>query len=1082
MTEQRSSALRTILFTDLVNSTELMQSAGDEDAQRIFKAHYQLLRDAVSANGGSEVKSLGDGLMVAFASAADAVRCAIMVQQASLRRVGGERLAVRVGINAGEPMSEGDDYFGTPVVVARRLCDRAGPGQILCSAVIESLLAGRQAFSFHDLGPLELKGIAAPVEAREVGYETDRAGVLLTRTPFVGRGKEMARLRAKLDDARAGHGGLVMLVGEPGIGKSRTIEEFAEQARAGGAQVLTGRCFEGEWAPPYAPFVEAIAGYAKDADPDALRADLGYGASPVARLVPSLHERIPDIGEPVPLNPDEERFRLLDAVSQFIIATSARAPVVLVLDDLHWADGGTIAMLRHVARFLPGQRTLALGAYRDVELDRRHPLADALADLRREAEYERIIVKGLDEGDIRALLTDIAEQDVPDAFVQAISAETDGNPFFIREILIHLAEEGKIYQQDGRWTANVSIAEMGIPEGVRQVIGRRLSRLSENANRLLTAASGFNGPFRVDLLADAAGLAEADALDAIDAALEAQLVQPASGDAESYDFAHALIRHTLYAELSPSRQVRLHRQIAEAMERLYGDRVMEHAPELAYQYHRSADLPGAKRGADYAVAAADRAELLPAWDEVAAFSRMAIDLLPEADTRRAQAAGRLGLALAWSTGSDEAARACAEAADLIAKAKGTDSAADYLAEAVPALDAANWTAAIDLSARGMAMIGSRRDATWAELAWVDAFRRDAEDPDYVGIPLLTEERRQIMHVLEQAPDSWAALSSQIIFQDVRNREDAMALAAEVRPSKLDDLRRGLLLAFSTGEYRSARELLQRWAERAQRQGDVANAVSSWGNVARCCYALGELEEGDASFARCEALASRLMATSRAGGFMSLARAVGGLVRGEFESVLAEFGTQATEPRPDQLWAAGPYRAAGAAVLAINGHADAAMGLLGAVLPALERGEGAFVNYTAMACSAASALWATERTDYLDVIERNLRRKVVEPDFRYPEVDGRSSLARLCAVSGRFDEASEWFARARAVLEEQGARPLRAIADHDEALMYVRRGADGDRERALPLLDAALAQFREIGMTGWVRRGEDLRKRLLEGLT
>src|SRR5256712_1382767 len=398
-----------------------MQRAGDEDAQRIFKAHYQVLRDAVSANGGSEVKSLGDGLMVAFGSAADAVRCAVMMQQASRRRAGGERLAVKVGINAGEAMSEGDDYFGTPVVVARRLCDQAQPGQILCSAVIESLLAGRQAFSFHDLGPLELKGISGAVETREVAYETDRAGVFVTRTPFVGRVKEMARLRAKFDEARAGHGGLVMLVGEPGIGKSRTIEEFAEHAGAGGALVLAGRCFEGEWAPPYAPFGEAIAGYAKDAAPDALRADLGYGAPPVARLVPSLRERLPDIAEPVPLNPDEERFRLLDAVSQFIIATSARAPVVLVIDDLHWADGGTIAMLRHVARFLSGHRTLVLGAYRDVELDRQHPLADALAALRREAEYERILVKGLDEGDIRALLTDIAEQDVPDAIVLQIS-------------------------------------------------------------------------------------------------------------------------------------------------------------------------------------------------------------------------------------------------------------------------------------------------------------------------------------------------------------------------------------------------------------------------------------------------------------------------------------------------------------------------------------------------------------------------------------------------------------------------------------------------------------------------------------
>jgi len=1080
MTERRSSALTTIVFTDLVNSTQLMQRAGDEDAQRIFKAHYQLLRDAVSANGGSEVKSLGDGLMVAFASAADAVRCAIMVQQASRRGTGGERLAVKVGINAGEAMSEGEDYFGTPVVVARRLCDRAGPGQILCSAVIESLLAGRQAFSFHDLGILELKGISVPVETREVAYETDRAGVVVTRTPFVGRGKEMARLRAKLDEARAGHGSLVMLVGEPGIGKSRTIEEFAEQARSGGALVLTGRCFEGEWAPPYAPFAEAIAGYAEDAAPDALRADLGYSAPPVARLVPSLRERLPGIEEPVRLNPHEERFRLLDAVSQFIIATSARAPVVVVLDDLHWADQGTIAMLRHVARFLPGQRTLMLGAYRDVELDRQHPLADALAALRREAEYDRILVKGLDEGDVRRLLTDIAEHDVPDAFVQAITAETDGNPFFIREVLIHLADEGKIYQQDGRWTSKVSIAEMGIPEGVRQVIGRRLSRLPENSNRLLSAASGFNGPFRVGLAGDAAGLDEADALDAIDAALEAQVVQPA-GDAESYDFAHALIRHTLYGELSPSRQVRLHRQIAEAMERLYGDRAMEHAAELAYQYHRSAGLPGTDRGVDYAMAAADQAERLPAWDRVAVFSQMALDLLPEADARRAQAAGRLGMALAFSTGSDEAARACAKAADLLANVQGLDSAADYLAEAVTALWSANAPAAWDLAARGLAIIGSRRDATWATLAWTDAFRRDAEDPDYVGLPLLTEERRQIMRVFEQSPDSYAAISPQIFFQDVRNRQDAIAQAAEARGGRFDDLRRTLLLIFSAGDYRSAREPLQQWAEGAEREGDIGGAVAQWANAARCCYVLGELEEGDAALARCEALASRLMATSTAGILALAARFTGGFVRGEFESFLAEFGTRAAQPRPEERWVAAPLRAAGAALMAMNGYRDAAISLLATVIPALERGEGAFVNYTLMACVAADALWAADRTDYLDVIERNLREKVVEPDFRYVVVDGRLSLARLCALSGRLEEAAEWFTRAREVLEEQGTRPLRAIADHDEALMFIRRGAHGDRERALPLLDAALAQFREIGMTGWLRRGEELRDQLLEGL-
>jgi tetratricopeptide (TPR) repeat protein len=292
---------------------------------------------------------------------------------------------------------------------------------------------------------------------------------------------------------------------------------------------------------------------------------------------------------------------------------------------------------------------------------------------------------------------------------------------------------------------------------------------------------------------------------------------------------------------------------------------------------------------------------------------------------------------------------------------------------------------------------------------------------------------------------------------------------------VDDLHRAWLLMQWVGDYRTAKEVYRQSAERAEREGDIGFAVSAWANVPRCCYALGELAEGDAALARCEALAPRLTGTSVLSALA--ARAAAGLVRGEFESLLAEFGARVTQPRLEERWAAGPLRAAGAAVMAFAGHTDAAISLLATVIPALERAEGSFANYTGMACCAADTLWAAERTDYLEVIERNLREKVVEPDFRYGAVDGRLSLARLCALSGRFEEAAEWFAGARAVLEEQGARPLRAVADYDEALMYARRAADGDRERALPLLDAALAQFREIGMTGWVRRGEDLRKQV-----
>jgi class 3 adenylate cyclase len=320
-------SISTILFTDVVDSTVLMQRLGDERAQRVFERHHRMLVDTLAASGGEELQWLGDGQMAAFASPADAVRCAVAMQQGAVRSIDGERLRIRVGLNVGEIMQgAGGGYFGTPVVTARRLCDAAQAGQILCGSTVAGLLAGRRAFRFRDLGPQALKGLADPVGVAEVEYDAEEPTAFLAATPFVGRDEEMARIAGLLHRAQAGEGALVMVVGEPGIGKTRMAEELAELARGEGTRVLAGRCYEGEWAPPYGLFVEAIETYARAVTPEELRRDLGPGAPPVARLVPSLRERLPDIAEPIPLQADEERFRLLDAVSQFLIARRSVPP------------------------------------------------------------------------------------------------------------------------------------------------------------------------------------------------------------------------------------------------------------------------------------------------------------------------------------------------------------------------------------------------------------------------------------------------------------------------------------------------------------------------------------------------------------------------------------------------------------------------------------------------------------------------------------------------------------------------------------------------------------------------------------
>ncbi|HKN01781.1 MAG TPA: AAA family ATPase [Candidatus Binataceae bacterium] len=1054
----------TLMFTDLVNSTELLHRAGDETAQRIFTAHHKLLSDAVAAHGGHEVKWLGDGLMVAFPSAAEAVRCAIAMQQGARRPTAGERLSLRVGLHVGDALEKESDYFGTAVVVARRLCERATSGQILCSALVAGLLAGRNAFDFKELGVKELKGLATPVAFCEVLYQSEDPAAMLSHTPFVGRASQVDRLKQKLAEVRAGRGALVMLVGEPGIGKTRTLEEFAELARNEHATVLWGRCYEGEWAPPFGPFSEAIAEYAHSAEPETLKRELGNGGLPLARLVPALRERLPELGEPVPLAPEEERFRLLDAVAQLLIAVSARAPLVLVLDDLHWADRGTIAMIRHVARFVARNRIMMLGAYRDVELDRQHPLAEALGALRREAPYERIPLKGLEQREVGELLATMAEHDVPEALVAAISAETDGNPFFIRELILHLVEEKKIFRQEGRWTSNLAVAEMGIPEGVRQVIGRRLSRLSEEANRLLAAASAFNGSFRFDIAASVIGLDETQALGALDEALAAQLLRSAA-EAESYDFTHALIRHTLYAEMNPSRQVRLHRQIAEAMERAWANRVREHAAEVAYHFSRSSALEGAERGAEYAIAAADNAEAAYAQDEVVSFIRITLDLLPKDDERRPRLVARMGLALTWSLKLDEALIKVCEAAPLIAAAEGDDAAAAYMAEAADTMRNAGFTRGSWEVAKQGLRYAHKDDAAALMLTVIDIQREQSEDPNNPGMlvgstPHFEELRSRFQNIQVQPR---YLMSARGTLKLPESRQEALARYPDGEA----------ILTFFAGEYRRTPPMWENRAAEAERQGAIANAILAWATAACCRNGLGELAAARAAYDRARALATRLPGPSiQAANLLAAADEIC-LARDE----RWEASLKALRPDWEQVienkWFLAVNRAAIARIYAHLGRVEPALALLAKAIPAIELVTRGDSNYPRMICDAAATLWMLGRTDYIEVIERNLRQKVIAPDWRCPMHDARLSLARLCALQGRHDEAAEWFAKSRAVLEEQGQRPLLAIADFDEAWMYIRRNAPGDKERARPLLDAAMAQFKSIGMTGWLRRAEGL---------
>jgi predicted ATPase len=408
---------------------------------------------------------------------------------------------------------------------------------------------------------------------------------------FVGREPELRVLGERLERALAGTGGLVLVAGEAGIGKTRMLGEFALTARERGALTLWGSSFEGDWHPPYGPWLEVLEDAVRSLDADRLRQALGRGAPVLARLLPELGPALGDLPEVASLSPEEERFRLFDAVAQFLVAVARRSPVVLVLDDLHWTDRDSLQLLAYCGRFVGRGGLLLAGAYRDAPLDFGHPLVDTLAVLCRQAGYEHLGLGGLSRGEVADYLARTTRQPPPEALARAIHAETGGNPFYVRELWRHLVDERVAVQQHGRWVLTAGLGGAGVPQGVRHVVARRLARLSATAGAALHAAAALTAGFDFPILQTITGLPDEVLLGCLDEAVDAGLIHATRRPSGTYDFVHPIVRQTLYDDLNPDRRARLHRRLAEALERAHADGAVDAAAEIAVQYHASAALP-----------------------------------------------------------------------------------------------------------------------------------------------------------------------------------------------------------------------------------------------------------------------------------------------------------------------------------------------------------------------------------------------------------------------------------------------------------------------------------------------------------
>ena len=432
----------------------------------------------------------------------------------------------------------------------------------------------------------------------------------IARGRLVGRQVELARLQELWAYVQQGHAHMALISGEPGVGKTRLAHEFIVYAQLNHAVVLRGGCYEFEATTPYLPISEALRDWAGRQSIDALRSLHESTAFELSRLAPEIEIQIGPLPPNPVLPPNEERLRMFDHIARFLQKQAASRGLLIFIDDLHWADNGTIALLHFLLRRLREERLLILAAYREVELDRSRPLSNALVDWNRERLATRMAIGRLTLDSCRAMLAGLfGLETISEEFNELVYHDTEGNPFFIEEVIRSLIEQGQIYREEDRWERK-EIAELTIPQSVREAIGRRLNRLSEACIDVLHIAAAIGKTFEFRELTAVTDIDEEVLIDALDEASQAQVIY--SDKAEAFTFTHDKIREVLYEELNPIRRRRLHKRIGEGLTALYDPEFDAHVQELAYHFIESGDL---EKGMLFARRAAALSEKIFAHDE-----------------------------------------------------------------------------------------------------------------------------------------------------------------------------------------------------------------------------------------------------------------------------------------------------------------------------------------------------------------------------------------------------------------------------------------------------------------------------------
>ena len=626
-----------VVFSDLVDSTALLATLGDDQMERVRRAHVEQVRQAVEGAGGRVVKTLGDGVMASFDSALGALRASAGIQDSVARldaANGAIGIAARVGVAAGEPISDGDDLHGMAVVISSRLSSAAETGEVLVQDLVQALIASRDGVALEEPREYALKGVPAPVRAanlrwRELTLEPagdagppgpPADGVRLppilaafAEEPLIGRDREIAELgeaTTPRDGRRA-----VVIIGEPGVGKTRHAAAAAAKAHERGATVVLARC-PPEVVVPFEPWVRAIGDLALSGDP-AWCAALASAAGPdLSALVPELSEHSTS-ASPAEVGPmvaaEGARYRLLRGIGAALSCAAGDAPLHVLLDDAHWCDAASAQALGHLLDNAPPRLVLVVTA-RDREMGHRHPVSRVLADLRRTGDLDELRLAGLDAPGIAALVHARSGRAITPGLAARLQARTAGNPFFAGELVRELDGRGALVE-------GKALDSAPVPDAVSELVEERLARLDPETEHFLAAAAAIGPSAPVALAAEAAGLSAEEARAAVRQALSERLVDEVAAAQPTIAFPHALVREALSAETGDAASARLHLAIARALEkdpeaepaelaRHFGLTVSVIGPEAAIAAY-SAAATAAATGHDHEQAASHLRSILP---------------------------------------------------------------------------------------------------------------------------------------------------------------------------------------------------------------------------------------------------------------------------------------------------------------------------------------------------------------------------------------------------------------------------------------------------------------------------------------